>query len=465
MLLPETKEREHRFKLALRIGFPIFALLFALISSTLINTYESLHVTFYFTSILLFTFSIYFIFFLIYKGFDVKITESISKTFTRDYLYTYLNEKLKEDYSLILISIDNLNDINTKYGIKNGDKVLFHVAQYIGKYLEDKNIHNFPIGYIKGGDLIVGLNGVKENFQTMIELLCLKSSEYKVDEIEINISATIIDSVFSDNLDYLIEKLFELKNENENIRFLDNKELIDPNDLELYVINAIKEKSLILMTQDVYENNVLVMKEYFYRIKNFKKKILHPKSYLKIVDRLGLRTQYDFLILENSISHSMSDCKNMFSIVIDPTSLRNNNFLNKAKELLKNNAHVKNKIIFMISEFEYYSYTNKFNLILKSLKKEGVKICIDRVGTLHTSFLYLRELDVDMLRFDSFYTKHIAEENIKSILDGFIVMANMKKVTTWLRMIQTQEEKHIALSMGIDYIQGKLLSDLKGIEK
>jgi len=47
MLLPETKEREYRFKLALRIGLPIFALVIALISKSFISNYESLDTFFY----------------------------------------------------------------------------------------------------------------------------------------------------------------------------------------------------------------------------------------------------------------------------------------------------------------------------------------------------------------------------------------------------------------------------------
>ena len=53
MLLPEIKEREYRFKLALRMGLPIFALTIAFISNTFITTYENLHPLFYIESIIL----------------------------------------------------------------------------------------------------------------------------------------------------------------------------------------------------------------------------------------------------------------------------------------------------------------------------------------------------------------------------------------------------------------------------
>ncbi|MCD6173704.1 MAG: GGDEF domain-containing protein, partial [Sulfurimonas sp.] len=103
MLLPKIKEREYRFKLALRMGLPIFALILAFISNTLISSYQNLQVSFYIESIILLAISIYFIFYLIYKGFNVRITELISKTFTRDYLYKYLKKKIenKKNYTLI----------------------------------------------------------------------------------------------------------------------------------------------------------------------------------------------------------------------------------------------------------------------------------------------------------------------------------------------------------------------------
>jgi len=65
MILPQTKEREYRFKLALRMGLPIFALILALIFHTLITNYTTLQTSFYIEAILLLLVSIYFIFFLI----------------------------------------------------------------------------------------------------------------------------------------------------------------------------------------------------------------------------------------------------------------------------------------------------------------------------------------------------------------------------------------------------------------
>jgi len=115
MLLPEKKEREYRFKLALRMGLPIFALIFTFTFHTFSSDYSTLRFSFYLEVITLLVVSIYFIFYLIYNGFDTKITDEVTNTFTREYLYKYLNKEIKnrKKYSTLLLSSYNLNDINS----------------------------------------------------------------------------------------------------------------------------------------------------------------------------------------------------------------------------------------------------------------------------------------------------------------------------------------------------------------
>ena len=103
MLLPETKERELRFKLALRMGLPIFFLTILLAFVGLSEYFERIPPSFYITSIIILGVMVYFIFFLIYAGFDERITDPITKTFDREYLTGYLKKEMEEGpYTLFL---------------------------------------------------------------------------------------------------------------------------------------------------------------------------------------------------------------------------------------------------------------------------------------------------------------------------------------------------------------------------
>ncbi|MEA2090759.1 MAG: GGDEF domain-containing protein [Campylobacterota bacterium] len=464
MLLPETKEREYRFKLALRMGLPIFGLVLILISNTLITNYQTLDSLFYIEATLLIAFSIYFIFYIIYESFDIRITEVVSKTFTREYLYKYLKKKIEKEkeYTLLLISIDNLSDINSRYGIKNGDKVLRRVALWVGEYLQSKELYNFPMGHIKGGDFVVGLNGTKSQYTTMLELMCLKSDDFIVDDIEVKVTGAITDTTFSNELDYLVENLFEQQVANRNQKLLtQNIEDINPNELESFVINAIKDRSFIVMTQDVFKDEISTIKECFTKLKTSDDKIIHQKTYMKVLDKLGLMVEFDLMILEQNIAHCSNGYKGLFAMNISPSSLRNPSFIFKAKELIRANKEIKNRLIFLLSEIQYYSQIKKYNATLKLFRDMGVLIAIERLGAIHTSFLYLRDLDIDIVRFDSSYTKDIENEKYKSIIDGFNLMAHKKGVKTWIKMVESEDIKNRVSELKIDYMQGKYLAPLE----
>ena len=464
MLLPQTKEREYRFKLALRMVLPVFALVFALVLHTFIASDKALSTSFYIESLLVLSISIYFIFYLIYKGFDTKITDSVSKTFTRDYLHKYLEREIKnsKEYTLLLISIDNLHEINIRYGIKNGDKVLKEVALWIGEYFKHKDITNFPLGHVKGGDFIIGLKGSKSEYKSILELLCLKSDELKIDDIEIRISGAINDIGLSKDLDYLIENLFELLNKNKNSKLVANiDDEMNPNELESHVINAIKKEDFVIMTQDVFENNRGIIKENFVKLKTAHGKVIHQKTYMKVLDKLRLMLDFDLMVLEKIITTCINSDKDIFAISISPTSIRNPLFLNKVKELINSNLGAKNRIIFLLSENEYYPRIDKYNSTLQVLRDIGIKIAIDRLGSIHTSFLYLRDLDIDIVRFDSYYTKDV--NKYKNIIDGFNTMAHQKNIKTWIKMVENEDINRLSEELGIDYSQGKYLAPLEKI--
>jgi diguanylate cyclase (GGDEF)-like protein len=460
MLLSQKKEREYRFKLALRMVLPIFALIASLIIHSFSEVNYADSGSFYFEVILIFAISIYFIFYLIYEGFETKITDIVSKTFTREYLYKYIQKELKnsKEYTLLLISIDNLNKINNRYGIKNGDKVLYEVAKWICEYLKEKDIENFPIGHVKGGDFLIGLKGNKTKYKSIIELMFLKGEDLKVNDIEVQISGAINDITLSKDFNYLLENLFELRNQNsKNITNIEEE--MDPSELESLVINAIKRKFFSVITQDVFKNNSAIIKECFIKLKTNSDKVLHKKVYMKILDKHRLMVDYDFMVLQEIVKRCKDLNKELFAVSISPTSIRNPLFFRDVKELFDNNKDAKNRIIFLLSENEYYPRIDKYNRTIQALRDIGIKIAVDRLGSIHTSFLYLRDLDIDIVRFDSFYTKEI--DKYKDIIDGFNIMAHQKNFKTWIKMVENENINSIAKELKIDYLQGKYLAPLE----
>ena len=121
------------------------------------------------------------------------------------------------------------------------------------------------------------------------------------------------------------------------------------------------------------------------------------------------------------------------------------------------------RFIFSFSENEYYFKTKKFNTILNSYKELGIRFAVDQLGVAHTSFLYLRDLDIDIVRFDSGYTKEDRLEESADIIKGFGYIAHTRGIRTWVKMIEEELQFNLAKELGVDYFQGKYLSQMKEI--
>ncbi|MDD2357766.1 MAG: GGDEF domain-containing protein [Thiovulaceae bacterium] len=456
MLLPEKKERENRFKLALRMGLPIFFLGLLSIVSFINQPAQNITSSFYIGATLILAIMIYFFLYMIYRGFDERITDPITHIFTREYLYKLLKKEIqKENYSIILVSIDNLHTINEVYGIKNGDNILYGIVKEISTFLSSKGINDFPLGHIKGGDFLIGLDGEKSEYTSIIDLMCLKLSTCNLYGIEVQIIASIADNNFSKNLDYLIDHLFEqqiLNKSSKNI--LKEDDIIDPNDVQISIIDAIKNSNFKIYSQNVYDKDGNIFLEDLSIKLQIENKIIHQNTFIPVVNRLGLSKEFDLVLLDK-VAKMASTNERIYSICVSPTTLREPSFVSHMKNLLGTYTSIQNKIVLLISEIDYYNNILRYNQTIQNLRTMGVYIAIDRFGEYHSSFLYFREIEVDMVRFDSRYTKSLSSTRYRDIVKGLHGSINTLHSKSWMKMIEDKEIYEISKELRIDLLQGR----------
>jgi len=467
MLLPEEKERALRFQLALRMGLPIF-ILFVIILTSFFSFGDGTIPTFFLViAISSFVVMIYYIFYLIYQGQQERITDSITHTFTREYLDMYLKKKISnKSYTIILITIRNLTDINSRYGVKKGDKVLYEVSQWIGEFLQDKDITRFPIGHYKGSDFIIGLPGDKSNYQNLLDLMCLKFQNRTIDEIEISLVSSIVDTRYSRDLDQLVTRLFELSNEKLEYSQVKDEEEIDPTELESAVIHAVKTEAFSLMFQIVNEKEKASMLEMSVKLFNTNNKMIHQNKYMPVIDRLGLRRKYDELIFEKVVYLSENIPHNLIlAFALSPSSIRNNTFLERALTLLSHKESARGRIMFILSENDYYDHPKRYNEQLQAYRRLGIFIAIDNFGAFKSGMTFLKDLKIDVLRFDNTYGKHLKENEYQSIIKGLNIVAQGLGLRTWIRMVEDNVEENIVTKLGIDFVQGNYLGKISALEE
>jgi len=467
MLLPEEKERAQRFKLALRMGLPIF-LLFLIILLSFFSFGDGTIPTFFLViAVSSFAVMIYYIFYLIYRGQEERITDPITHTFSREYLINYFKKQIKKGpYTILLVSVRNLTDINSRYGVKKGDKVLYEVGHWIGEYLQEKEIERFPIGHYKGSDFLIGLPGSKDKYQNMMDLMCLKFQDRRIDEIEISLISAIVDTKYSRNLDQLITRLFDVSDEKIAHKQSVEDDDLDPTALEASVLHAIQSHSFSLMFQIVDEKEKASMLEASVKLINNDGKIIHQNKFMPVIDRLGLSRTYDEMILEKVVKLSESVPHNiMLAFSLSSSSVRNSSFLERALTLFSNNESARGRIMFILSENDYYDHPKRYNELLQAYRRLGIFIAIDNFGAFKSSMTFLKDLKVDVLRFDNTYGKHIKEKEYQNIVKGLNVIAQGLGLRSWIRMIEDEAQEKIVTSLGIDFVQGNYLGRIASLDE
>jgi len=466
MLFTEEKERAHRFKLALRMGLPIFALAFVVSLAKIIDYTETIPSSFYIISVGVLGVMVYFIFYMIYKGMDETITDPITHTFTREYLFNHFQKQIsKTPYTVILVSIDNLHDINDRFGVKNGDRVLYETAQWIGRFLENKGISKFPIGHFKGGDFLIGLEGDKSKYLSAMELMCIKFEDHMVDEIEVHISGAIVDTKYSKDIHQMTDKLFEMQRENRDSKVSEVEEFANPSELELEVVEAIKTKSLSLMYQKVVSESKSYLYEASIKLTDKNSKYIHQKNYIPIIDRLGLRREFDMMVVEALAKDCCRYKRDVrFAVNIAPSTARNKEFFEYIKTMMFNNETTNNKIVFILSEKEHYVHTSRYDLQIQAYRRMGVEIAFDFLGEYHSTFDYLKEIKVDYLRFDGSFGKEIENKILESIIKGFVTIAHELEFKLWIKMIEDETSLEIAKSIQVDLLQGYAVAKIEKLE-
>lgn len=463
MLYPQKKERSHRFMLALRIGLPLFLLTIILIFACFSDCFQDISISFFVFAILTLLISVHFIFYMIHRGFDEQITDPITHTFTRQKIMSILQKDLVEhkDYSIILISVENLADINSSYGIKTGDEILKTIINNIGSFFKQKGFNNFPIGHFRGGHFLIGLEGNYNTIKPFLEMICLKFDDFVLNNIEIKIRGSMVDKSLGSDVIALTERVFELKEAevaDEEFVKSPSKDDISLLELDKNIIYAIENQTFSLKFQPVQADEKIA--QVSIKLKGKNEKIIHQKTFMPVIKRLGYEKEYDEIVLNKVLQVCRKNKNISFAFRLSPSVLRNRYFFIKFKQMVENENIDFSRLIIILSEKEVYANIKKYNNILQEYRKLGIRFALDGVGSLNASVEYIKRLEVDIIRFDKPFSKYINSHAYRSILHSYVQMGKNMNMKSWIKMVDNEDAKKYFEDIKIDYIQGNIVSKI-----
>ena len=130
-------------------------------------------------------------------------------------------------------------------------------------------------------------------------------------------------------------------------------------------------------------------------------------------------------------------------------------WMQKALKLLPDHPGVASRLVIEVTETAFQRNLNNTAFFLTKLRKFGCQIALDDFGVGYTSFLQLKQLDLDIVKVDGAFVKGLGSNHKDDVLVQCII--NIGKefgLKTVAEFVETQAIADKLIAMGIDGLQG-----------
>lgn len=463
MLYSEIKERENRFVTALKIVFPLLFLLAIFIYSFRFFPQNSSTLALLTLFILVY---VYYVVYLIYNGFKNTLIDITTKAFTRQKMRAMIQSvRDKKNYTIVLLHVDNIVDINERYGYTNGDKVLRGLTKRLNEFLQHHHFKQIPIGRCGGGNFLLLIKHPQKELKHLFTQFSKDIKSNGINDIEVRLECVMIHADYDTDVQNSIEQLFILL---EELKKSEEEPLdIKPNEYHSIVKKAIENNHIVFKYQPSLkcETDQIEIIEVLPKIENTKYGILSKAQIERIVNYGGYEKEFDekiFALLVDELLPKLSNDQKI-SLDISPVTLRNNRFKIYITTLIKEKNIDPKQFILEISEKSAYEDIGRFREILLSYKAMGFQIALANFAGNNCSLEYFKHLPIDLVKFDIEFTKKIDDEKQQKILRHYIDLAHELGIKTMIKFVDKEALFEKVKTFNPDFIQGFYISKPKTI--
>ena len=189
---------------------------------------------------------------------------------------------------------------------------------------------------------------------------------------------------------------------------------------------------------------------------------LTPDIWFQQAESVGLGEELEIMAIEAAID-KMSAFSNdtSFSLNISPEYV-----INGAVERALTQHILDKKIVLEVTEHAQITDYRAFRNAVESLRNQGVRLAIDDVGAGYSNFQHILELGADIIKLDISLIRNIdTDTSRKALTAALIAYAKETACEVLAEGVETEEEFHELVRLGINKIQGYFISQPLELEQ
>lgn len=188
-------------------------------------------------------------------------------------------------------------------------------------------------------------------------------------------------------------------------------------------------------------------------------KIIPPLAFIPAAERYNLMTSIDRWVVRKAFetfsvnAGVASDW--LFSINLSGQSLSEKGFLHYVIDLFDKTGVQPDRICFEITETTAMANLSRATQFIAVLKGMGCRFSLDDFGTGLSSFAYLKALNVDFLKIDGSFVRHIVSDPVNlAVVEATNQIGHAMGIQTIAEFVENDEIIEILRQIGVNYAQG-----------
>lgn len=397
----------------------------------------------------------------------------------RSYFESYYSaersgEELAPTYAAF-INLDQFQVINNISGHKAGDKLLCQVALRLKQLVRKGDI----VSRLGADEFAILMYAADEKAVSHIaDRICeqLRQHEFVWDKRTHSVSISMGLAAFSSPSEETSEVLARanaacglVKEKGRNSWYLYSPS--DPQMTRLYtdmnasvdVVGALTLDRFELYFQPIEpllnDNNGLHL-EILLRMLTEDGELVSPAIFLPAAERYSLASRVDRWVIEHLLQWGGKHLDvwadlSMVAINLSATSLSDNEFMAWLEMRLMAEPELVSKLCFEITETAAVSQLDQATALIDLVKPLGCKLALDDFGSGFSSFAYLKLLDVDFVKIDGQFVRHLCDDDSdQAIVTAICQLGRDMEFEIIAEFVESSEIGHRLKGLGVDFAQG-----------
>lgn len=378
--------------------------------------------------------------------------------------------------ALLLIDLDRFKEINDTLGHAKGDVLLMEAGRRIGGCVRETD----TVARLGGDEFTVILSEFSD--RTQIERIAQHiiqelGKPFSLGESDLGyISATIGITLYpedAEDIDSLLkhadQAMYRAKAEGRS-RFGYFTPFMQQEAQEKRVLTDDLRRALANNELEVYYQPIIelasgriVKAEALLRWKHPRRGMVGPATFIPLAEESGLILEIGEWVFSQAnacVARWRKQFDRIIQVSVNKSPIQFEYPVQKEwSDILASMDLPGNSITVEITEGVLLKESPRVKQRLLEFRNSGIEVSIDDFGTGFSSLSYLKQFDIDYLKIDRSFIKHLTgSESDKALAEAIIVMAHKLDIETIAEGVETEEQRDLLMSFGCDYAQGFLYS-------